>query len=1059
MILPRRSLIVLAAGILFLQTGLAMGAGKEPQPSSALLSAADVTTAGAAPARNSTEMVLVPGPLRPFLRMTGISQEISSEEVLPMLARNISLWGYEGDKPTEFLKLAEHYVQLARELQKIAGADGKIHVKDCNEAGKLIDILGYQFAHGCSSNDASLITADAERAFLTTDSGFPLTELEESLQKGRPFSYDFPNTPVPVMFTEKTWTSLSVWNKRYENTLIDVILHDRGVDRLYSAVARMSPETRNSLQRSPGLRKLLVSAAALDFYGAWISVRNGEVMVPGGSAAEPAWKDLVGANPKSPGDFVTHLLTRDRGALAAYFDAMARIGSAQQSHFTGASRLKRLYEVYAGAARTSHNSSSEGVFPRNAALLELLTRLQWQADGTLQIPGSLAAWKDIATRKTTANSKKYSVSNPGTWTNSEQMLETLVASSVPESEIGPLQIYLMLTAIDSGRPEGKKLSEATVRNMAERFREFDKWYSLFAEFPALDDASIAQFIDTADKIDKIPNVALRTNALGAFQADVSLWQIFARQGQIPEADLNTSWQKVVRPFDAISSNTQLFDAARSGLQSLVTIASGKTYISETLLVDLLAGPAQSTPEGKRAHQQLARRIQAVLDDQRLVAIDSLIGLYEGLDDAAKGKSPADNLLPLAAELREFEMPRPIFSGSEKAAWAPIVYSSRHAELQVRTDLTKIINSHGTPDQLQAARGRLTPFLRDTLVGMVYAYYEPPGAQVLHNNPLFVRSHDFTAASVEGIEHVWGTPELVGIGVTAGGGAYLLGSLADLPFALASVEQDFIAPSKVQALIWKEIVPEFLVDSVLPRWWGIRPEEMHAASLYQRAGEELITASATNPHLRAQVLGILADHLPPARFERTSQALENSDTAKAVIAEMLPAETFFLAAEYRSKFPSEATTSGPVAQELDSLAKSDPLNTDPKHLARDFGVPHPQMAQSNSPTLLNEGIFPASGAFQGRLFGESWESSNLYWGRLADEMGYSPSMLNVLIPNLTRHMVSNIFATNIDDWPAVLRALRETGDQFRAGKITVNGLPNVAGKVEGVPVAAIGASNY
>jgi hypothetical protein len=72
----------------------------------------------------------------------------------------------------------------------------------------------------------------------------------------------------------------------------------------------------------------------------------------------------------------------------------------------------------------------------------------------------------------------------------------------------------------------------------------------------------------------------------------------------------------------------------------------------------------------------------------------------------------------------------------------------------------------------------------------YAYYEPPGAQVLHNNPLFVRSHDFSASSVQGIEHVWGSPTLVGIGVTAGGGAYLLGSLADLPYALASMEAGF-----------------------------------------------------------------------------------------------------------------------------------------------------------------------------------------------------------------------------------------------------------------------------
>ena len=76
------------------------------------------------------------------------------------------------------------------------------------------------------------------------------------------------------------------------------------------------------------------------------------------------------------------------------------------------------------------------------------------------------------------------------------------------------------------------------------------------------------------------------------------------------------------------------------------------------------------------------------------------------------------------------------------SWSPTVYVSRHAELQVRTDLTKVIKTPGTPAQLEAARARLAPFLRDTLVGLNYAYYEPPGAQVLHSNPLFVRSHDF-----------------------------------------------------------------------------------------------------------------------------------------------------------------------------------------------------------------------------------------------------------------------------------------------------------------------------
>jgi hypothetical protein len=32
------------------------------------------------------------------------------------------------------------------------------------------------------------------------------------------------------------------------------------------------------------------------------------------------------------------------------------------------------------------------------------------------------------------------------------------------------------------------------------------------------------------------------------------------------------------------------------------------------------------------------------------------------------------------------------------------------------------------------------------------------------------------------------------------------------------------------------------------------------------------------------------------------------------------------------------------------------------------------------------------------------------------------------------MVAGIFATDLEDWPAVLRALRETGEEFRLGKI-------------------------
>ena len=106
----------------------------------------------------------------------------------------------------------------------------------------------------------------------------------------------------------------------------------------------------------------------------------------------------------------------------------------------------------------------------------------------------------------------------------------------------------------------------------------------------------------------------------------------------------------------------------------------------------------------------------------------------------------------------------------------------------------------------------------------------------------------------------------------------------------------------------------------------------------------------------------------------------------------------------------------------------------KRLSEDFGVPHPALAQNYSRELLNLKPFPAFMGYSSRLLAESWDSNNLYWARLADEMGYAPEMLNRLVPELTHRMVEKIFATDFEDWPAMLRAMRETGEEFRQGKI-------------------------
>jgi hypothetical protein len=1033
---PLRSLTMCAAVILCLGTSRPDYARALPQENSLPGHSAAPEDQPSQP--GSTDSILIPGPLRSFLRMAGISQDVAPEDVVTTLARNASLYGYDRGRETEFLVLLDRYVHLARELQTLSDATGNIHITGCDDATRLIQVLGYKLETACGRKDTSLMTADADRAFLTIDSGFPLSTLEAALQKNEPFSYSLTPTRVPILYKEKDWVAVSTWEKKSGGDLLDLLLHDQNLDRLYGALARYDLETRVALERSPGLKRMMPLAAAFDLFGGVISIRSGRVVVPAGN--EKGWEQLVESSPRSPGEFVAHLFARDNGWLAAYFDVLSRLKQTQQAHFAEGTRLTRLYNAYRS---TATRPATAGVFPRNAGLLVLLTSLKWEESGELQIPGGIGPWEQILSQKSEAKGVKEWVKRNHGWDSPERLLETLVACSNIEIDNGPVQIFLMLSALDAGRPPDQKLSDATEQLIASKFSHFNHWFPIFAEFPALDEISIDHFVSAADRIEGISNPALRANALGVFQADIGLWQILARQGQIPKQLMNTSWQTLVEPFIGINSSTQLFEAARASLQSILLAGSGQANLSQDQIVDLLAGPAQESDDGQRVHQELADRIRAVMDDQRLVALDTLFGLYDGLAAMAHGTGGGDNLLPLAENLREFEMPRPVFTGNERAAWSPLVYTSRHAELQVRTDIAKVIRSSASPSQLETARGKLTPFLRDTLVGLNYAYFEPPGAEVLHNNPLFVRSHDFSAVSVEGVQNIWREPNLIGVGATAGGGAYLMGSLADLPYALASTEEDFIAPKHVQALIWQETVPELLVSAIVPRWWHISRNELHAVTLYQRLGEELLAASATNSGLHAEVSAILYDLLTPDRMERTERALTGPDSAAKLVPRVLPAELFYLAVEFRKRYPKEASSWGPAGRELEDLSREHPSETDPERLSTDFGVPHPTLMLTDSRTLMNMKPVPAYAGSASRLFAESWESNNLYWARLADEKGYSPVMLNILVPALTRRMIVNIFASNIDDWRALLRAMEETGNEFRQGTITIQAASTVA----------------
>src|SRR6185437_5330233 len=159
----------------------------------------------AKPAANT--FISIPGPMRSFARMAALSPDAAAGDILPALARNVVTNGYEAShsqealEQTEYLKLVHRYLSQARELDKLAGDDHIIKIDSCDspKVADLLRVLGFRMVGGCGT-DVVLETVNAARAFLTTDSGFPINKLEEALRTNHPFLYDYHATQVPVLF-------------------------------------------------------------------------------------------------------------------------------------------------------------------------------------------------------------------------------------------------------------------------------------------------------------------------------------------------------------------------------------------------------------------------------------------------------------------------------------------------------------------------------------------------------------------------------------------------------------------------------------------------------------------------------------------------------------------------------------------------------------------------------------------------------------------------------------------------------------------------------------------
>jgi hypothetical protein len=409
-----------------------------------------------------------------------------------------------------------------------------------------------------------------------------------------------------------------------------------------------------------------------------------------------------------------------------------------------------------------------------------------------------------------------------------------------------------------------------------------------------------------------------------------------------------------------------------------------------------------------------------------MSLSDIFDLVDHLENQAKGEKANPALInKTAARMAEIQIPRSSLTASERNSLSFGYWSEKHIEAERKLNLRATIDRVAAdPKKLDEVRALLAPFLRDSLVGFNYMHYAPPGAQVLYTNPLFVRNHDFIGLLSS--NHTWKGTEVLGSGWPSSAGGKLVGSLVNLPYALAEAEENFLIPSREQALIWGDLVPQMLLSATVQRWWRVTPGQLHWVGLHMDYAETLLAEASMNADRRQMVVDALGQYAMPARIQKIEDLLKQGRVNTA-LENVMPSELFLLARDaLESVKPGELA----AADEIRRESSESPQQLNFEAISHSFGTPKPTLANSYSPELLSLRTFPTLMGYSSRILAETWESNLLYYAALADQLLLPPAQLNVLVPAWTRETVERIFATHLEDWPALLRSLRLVGEDVR-----------------------------
>ena len=926
--------------------------------------------------RGPGEDSLVPGGLEAFAAIAHVRAGTPRERLFAEYARQVVSSVCRNCMGDHYTALVQGYFATITQLEGLGTRDGNRVAITLSLAGKeersrtenVLRLLGLQMRteKGKLRLDRGEKTSENKRQDILAALNFDEVGAQEALQAGKPFVFEMKDELAEVYPSAKMWRESFPRLEQKQFAL--ALLREPLVARLYLGVSMLDRRTVQALIANSSLYYFTGRTAdLLAIYGTSFAVEPTRASVPGGVAAGPVWKEMVGVGPERAGAFYQALLDQKTTTLAAYFFALSQLDAEHQAFFTAnVARMERFYGVYATLPE------AQGFAPANVAkdspFRALLRSVPIGGKGHVAFPGSVAVWAR------------------GGGADEDEVLLRMVETRVRSRDGGltALDGFLAVAHIDAHRKV--RLDEASARLLADRHAECGGAYAYFAELTGIDAAGFRSFFGLVDGAARLP--VLEANlAMGQMHSLVE-WVVLLRRRQVvDDAEAARLFAAICDRLTAARDEGARTVAAIDLAEAVLAKCPGAGGWDDRLRGCLLGGSAE------RADRR-GRDFQIVLDEQKAPSLDAVRGIVA----EARGGGSGRGLVSLAGGLPS------VLPGKDT------VMSAREKDALALFDPARVQRvaagwngGQGAQELLKAMEPQVTL----ALAAPVYAYFFRSGDLVMSGDGLLLRKHAYVDYVHPGEERRV-VCEAEFISGSEGLGSHLQGGFAT--FGLAS---GFAVASG-----WKQggaggpaVVAEQVAAIRGATWELLPPADQHLVTLRVLAAREWIVAAAEDAGMFVTLSEETAGLLSLARRADLLNGIEERDWPRVWGAVPLP-DLFRLGGSWLARYPAAAHET-PVTMQLRAAGdgqRLDILGRVPEHV---LGCGHTHLVADAPYEEYERQLLPT-------YMAERTAEFKLFLAYRADRAGMQPADLAGAAEQLARKAF-RVSAMNDDhDWRALLR---------------------------------------